>query len=118
MKPASPLPLPLRVLWNAFFWTYERTTWQYDLMVIAILAFVWPTPPDSLFWAFDELLRVGLLWAMNEDPPDQIYIEMPTANRSEGSYGPYCDIVRLTLTQGSSKNLRPGSRRSCLSLGP
>ena len=46
MKPASPLPLPLRVLWNAFFWTYERTTWQYDLMVIAILAFVWLTPPD------------------------------------------------------------------------
>ncbi len=48
MKPATPLPLPLRVLWNAFFWTYERTTWQYDLMVIAILAFVWLTPPDWL----------------------------------------------------------------------
>lgn len=41
----SNTPLPLRVLWNAFFWTYERTTWQYDLMVIAILAFVWLTPP-------------------------------------------------------------------------
>ena len=48
MKPAPQLPLPLRVLWNAFFWTYERTTWQYDLMVIAILAFVWLTPPDWL----------------------------------------------------------------------
>jgi hypothetical protein len=40
--------IPARVLWNAFFWTYERTTWQYDLMVIAILAFVWLTPPDWL----------------------------------------------------------------------
>ena len=40
--------LPLRVLWNAFFWTYERATWQYDLMVIAILAFVWLTPPGWL----------------------------------------------------------------------
>ncbi|HXW05098.1 MAG TPA: hypothetical protein VD833_07700 [Vicinamibacterales bacterium] len=40
--------LPVRVLWNAFFWTYERATWQYDLMVIAILAFVWLTPPDWL----------------------------------------------------------------------
>jgi hypothetical protein len=39
---------PARVLWNAFFWTYERATWQYDLMVIAILAFVWLTPPDWL----------------------------------------------------------------------
>ena len=37
-----------RMLWNAFFWTYERATWQYDLMVIAILAFVWLTPPDWL----------------------------------------------------------------------
>jgi len=39
-------PLPVRMLWNAFFWTLERATWQYDLMVIAILAFVWLTPPD------------------------------------------------------------------------
>ena len=38
-------PLPARMLWNAFFWTFERATWQYDVMVIAILAFVWLTPP-------------------------------------------------------------------------
>jgi hypothetical protein len=44
------------VLWNAFFWTYERTTWQYDLMVIAILAFVWLTPPD---WLGDPMARGG-----------------------------------------------------------
>ncbi len=43
-----PPRCPARVLWNAFFWTYERATWQYDLMVIAILAFVWLTPPDWL----------------------------------------------------------------------
>jgi len=39
-------PLPVRMLWNAFFWTFERATWQYDVMVIAILAFVWLMPPD------------------------------------------------------------------------
>jgi CDP-diacylglycerol--glycerol-3-phosphate 3-phosphatidyltransferase len=38
-------PLPGRMLWNVFFWTFERVTWQYDLMVIAILAFVWLVPP-------------------------------------------------------------------------
>ena len=38
-------PLPVRMLWNAFFWMFERATWQYDVMVIAILAFVWLTPP-------------------------------------------------------------------------
>jgi hypothetical protein len=39
---------PALVLWRAFFWTYDRATWQYDLWVIAILAFVWLTPPDWL----------------------------------------------------------------------
>ncbi len=42
------LLLPLLVLWRAVFWTYERATWQYDLYVIAILAFIWLTPPGWL----------------------------------------------------------------------
>lgn len=42
------LAFPLLVLWRAFFWTYDRATWQYDLWVIAILAFVWVTPPSWL----------------------------------------------------------------------
>jgi hypothetical protein len=37
--------LPLVLLWRAFFWTYDRASWQYDLMVFGILAFVWLTPP-------------------------------------------------------------------------
>jgi CDP-diacylglycerol--glycerol-3-phosphate 3-phosphatidyltransferase len=36
------------VLWRAFFWRDERATMPYDLWVIAILAFVWLTPPDWL----------------------------------------------------------------------
>ena len=36
------------VMWRAFFWQDERTTIPYDLWVIAILAFVWLTPPDWL----------------------------------------------------------------------
>jgi CDP-diacylglycerol--glycerol-3-phosphate 3-phosphatidyltransferase len=31
---------------RAFFWTDERATIPYDLWVIAILSFVWLTPPD------------------------------------------------------------------------
>ncbi|MPY86701.1 MAG: hypothetical protein GEU99_02120 [Luteitalea sp.] len=41
-------------LWRTLYWTYERATWQYDLMVIAILAFVWLTPPD---WLGDPMAR-------------------------------------------------------------
>jgi phosphatidylglycerophosphate synthase len=35
-----------KVFWHAFFWRDERSTVPYDLWVIAILAFVWLTPPD------------------------------------------------------------------------
>jgi hypothetical protein len=42
------LTLPALVLWKTFFWTYERATWQYDLLVLVILAFIWLTPPGWL----------------------------------------------------------------------
>src|SRR5262249_55681101 len=47
------LPMPARTgvqgFFNrAFFWTDDRATLPYDLWVIAILAFVWLTPPDWL----------------------------------------------------------------------
>jgi CDP-diacylglycerol--glycerol-3-phosphate 3-phosphatidyltransferase len=47
------LPMPTRAgvrgfFTRAFFWTDERATLPYDLWVIAILAFVWLTPPDWL----------------------------------------------------------------------
>jgi len=34
--------------WRALFWTDDRATLPYDLWVVAILAFVWLTPPDWL----------------------------------------------------------------------
>ena len=49
----NQLPLPTRngaagIFNRAFFWTDDRATLAYDLWVIAILAFVWLTPPDWL----------------------------------------------------------------------
>ena len=49
-----------QVFWRAFFWTDERTTLPYDLWVIAILAFVWLTPPD---WIHDPTAPGLGLWA-------------------------------------------------------
>jgi CDP-diacylglycerol--glycerol-3-phosphate 3-phosphatidyltransferase len=48
------------VFWRAFFWRDERTTVPYDLWVIAILAFVWLTPPD---WLRDPTAEGLGLWA-------------------------------------------------------
>ncbi len=49
----NKLPMPSKegvtgVFNRAVFWTDERATLPYDLWVIAILAFVWLTPPDWL----------------------------------------------------------------------
>jgi phosphatidylglycerophosphate synthase len=37
-----------QVFWRAFFWRDDRTTLPYDVLVIAILAFIWLTPPEWL----------------------------------------------------------------------
>ena len=42
---------------------------------------------NKLYWGFDEVLRLGLLWGLNGGP-GPIHIEVPTANRSDASY-PY-----------------------------
>jgi hypothetical protein len=50
--PASPQASALSRAWaklkagvhRTIFWAYERGTWQYDVMVLAILAFVFLTP--------------------------------------------------------------------------
>jgi hypothetical protein len=33
-----------KALGHIFFWAYDRGTWQYDLIVIAIVAFIFLTP--------------------------------------------------------------------------
>jgi CDP-diacylglycerol--glycerol-3-phosphate 3-phosphatidyltransferase len=62
------LPMPSQaglggIFGRAFFWTDERATIPYDLWVIAILAFVWLTPPG---WIGDPTAHgQGLIgWAL------------------------------------------------------
>ena len=61
----SVLSSPGLVLWRACYWTYDRATWQYDLWVIVILAFVWLTPPE---WLGDPTARgpglIGIVRSM------------------------------------------------------
>ncbi len=40
--------LPVLTLWRGLFWTYERGTWQYDVMVLVVMGFIWLTPPAWL----------------------------------------------------------------------
>jgi hypothetical protein len=66
---------PRQILSRAFFWAYERGTWQYDLAVAAILVFVLATPRA---W-FQDQPQVGVPAApgqvqlIKEDGRQQIY---------------------------------------------
>jgi hypothetical protein len=42
------LKLPVIIIWRGLFWTYDRGSWQYDVMVFLILAFIWLTSPAWL----------------------------------------------------------------------
>jgi len=48
----SVVTLPARAVWHALYWSFDRATWQYDVMVIAILSWVWLVPPG---WIDDPL---------------------------------------------------------------
>ena len=56
-----PMPDAANPFWRAFFWRDERTTVPYDLWVIAILAFVWLTPPD---WLRDPTASGAGIWGL------------------------------------------------------
>jgi CDP-diacylglycerol--glycerol-3-phosphate 3-phosphatidyltransferase len=42
------IKLPGLIIWRGLFWTYDRGSWQYDVMVILILAFIWLSSPAWL----------------------------------------------------------------------
>jgi CDP-diacylglycerol---glycerol-3-phosphate 3-phosphatidyltransferase len=63
-KPQPARKGPLGFFVRAFYWTDDRATLAYDVWVIAILAFVWLTPPD---WLGDPMAIGGrgfLQWIM------------------------------------------------------
>lgn len=66
---------PGRIFSRAFFWNYERGSWQYDLAVIAIVVFVLLTPGK---WFHDQP-EVGA-------PASSTQIEMISASDGQRTY--------------------------------
>ena len=61
-------------VYRGFFWTYERGTWQYDVMVAVILAFIFLTPRG---WFHDQPQsgdpsRTGVV-LLQDDKAQKIY---------------------------------------------
>jgi hypothetical protein len=42
--------MPWRVFKKVILWSYGRTTWQYDVLCVLILAFVFLTPKSWFEW--------------------------------------------------------------------
>lgn len=42
--------MPLSVFKKVILWSYGRTTWQYDVLCVLILAFVFLTPKSWFEW--------------------------------------------------------------------
>jgi hypothetical protein len=69
-----------RILRSYFFWTYERGSFHYDVMVTLILAFIFLTPR---IWNYgerpqDEKLAPGSVIVKTTAPGDFVY-EIPAA---------------------------------------
>jgi len=69
-----------RILRSYFFWTYERGSFHYDVMVTLILAFIFLTPR---IWNYgdrpqDEKLAPGSVLVKAAGPGDFVY-EIPAA---------------------------------------
>ena len=79
------------VVKKVILWSYERGSWQYDLLCVIILAFIFLTPG----WLFDERVRVS-------DPQQQtVYAErtyiqasdLNSANVSKNLHDILTDLV-------------------------
>jgi hypothetical protein len=55
------------------FWSYRRGSWQYDLIVVAILAFIFLTP-RSLFNDQPRLPKVREVQALDDELRTQVFL--------------------------------------------
>ena len=59
-------------IYRGLFWTYERGTWQYDIMVILILAFIFLTPRDWFRDRPDRPAASGVI-LLSSGPTQKVY---------------------------------------------
>jgi hypothetical protein len=84
----------LKVIARVLFWTYQRGSWQYDLLCFAIILFIFLTP-DHVFHQRDsaaassmvkevESIQVG---TESEKTPEQESVSEPGPKGSTGANG-------------------------------
>jgi len=88
----------------AIFWSYRRGSWQYDLIVVIILAFIFLTP-RNIFLDQPRPPTVQEIESLNDDNGTLVFWVDPEV--VEGSAPDEVDSrLRDLLKQRSGKNLR------------
>ncbi len=90
-------------IYRGFFWTYERGTWQYDVMVILILVFIFATPRE---WFHDKPVAAppasDVVLLLNA-PPQKVYQLRATLINAQ---------TETTLKEGAQRVLRDYTGKS------
>ena len=84
-------------IYRGLFWTYERGTWQYDVMVALILAFIFLTPRG---WFHDQ-----------PAPPGASGVVLLSSNDHEKVYQLRAALIGPGLDATAEEDVREGAAR-------
>lgn len=94
----------LATLKKTLFWSYDRGSWQYDVMCVLILAFIFFVP-NSLFTQRASSLTSGPALVIRKVELGQIApnnLERELSIRLEQKYGHAAKIARIETAEDSS----------------
>jgi hypothetical protein len=80
---------------RGLFWTYERGTWQYDIMVALILAFIFFTPRS---------------WFHDQRPPATGVVLLSSSEHLK-VYQLHAGLIALPVDAASEENILKGAER-------
>jgi hypothetical protein len=83
-------------IYRGFFWTYERGTWQYDIMVALILAFIFFTPRS---------------WFNDQPPLPEAGVVLLSSSEHLKVYQLHAALVAASADAGSQENILRGAER-------
>ncbi len=84
-------------IYRGLFWTYERGTWQYDIMVALILAFIFLTPRS---WFHDQ-----------PAPPAAAGVVLVSSKDHEKVYQLQAALLEVKLEAPAEETIRKGAER-------
>lgn len=84
-------------IYRGLFWTYERGTWQYDIMVALILAFIFLTPRE---WFNDQ-----------PKPTAATGVVLLSSNQQQKVYQLHAALLDVNQESRAEEAVRKGAER-------